>query len=198
MMSACVASNASAQDFTERIDNRVQLTTDGHKAYLKAVDEVFCDDIDYATLVKLYGPSPTGKTTRYSPAECTEIKKRVRTGDPYEQHVSTSYVERQNLNIRMGLRRFTRLTNAFSKKYDNHCCALALYFVFYNFVREHATIKTTPAVAAGIADAPYGMEWIVEMVEERAPKRAVRENQKTPDTLMAQAIPPGPGQTYSP
>lgn len=162
--------NYFMQDLAERIDNRVQLTTDGHKAYLKAVDDAFGDDIDYATLVKLYGNAPQGKTTRYSPAECTGIKKKTRTGNPDEKHVSTSYVERQNLNIRMGLRRFTRLTNAFSKKYENHCCALALYFVYYNFVRKHATLKTTPAVAAGIAAEPYTMEWIVSLVEERAPK----------------------------
>lgn len=162
--------NFFMQDLAERIDNRVQLTTDGHKAYFQAVDGAFGDEIDYATLVKLYGPSPNGRTTRYSPAQCNGTKKKIRTGDPDQKHISTSYVERQNLNIRMGLRRFTRLTNAFSKKYDNHCCALALYFVYYNFIRKHATLKTTPAVAAGLVDEVYTMEFIVSLVEKRAPK----------------------------
>jgi IS1 family transposase len=162
--------NLFMDDLADRLDNRVQLTTDGHKAYLKAVDGAFGNDIDYATLIKLYGPSPTGKTVRYSPAECTGIKKIVQTGNPEKKHVSTSYVERQNLNMRMGMRRFTRLTNAFSKKYENHCHAISLYFVYYNFIRKHATLKTTPAVAAGLATEPYTMEWIVSLIEARAPK----------------------------
>lgn len=162
--------NLFMQDLASRLDNRVQLTTDGHKAYLQAVDGAFGDDIDYAQLVKLYGNAPSGKTTRYSPAECTGIKKKDRTGSPDQKHVSTSYVERQNLNMRMGMRRFTRLTNAFSKKFENHCHALALYFVYYNFIRKHATLKTTPAVAAGLVDEVYTMELIVDLVEKRAPK----------------------------
>ncbi len=157
-------------DLADRLNSRVQLTTDGHKPYLKAVDGAFGNDIDYATLVKLYGPSPNGKTTRYSPAQCNGIKKKTQTGDPDRKHINTSFVERQNLNIRMGMRRFTRLTNAFSKKYENHCHALALYFVFYNFIRKHTTLKTTPAVAAGLVDEPYTMEWIVSLIEENAPK----------------------------
>lgn len=161
--------NFFMQDLAERLDNRVQLTTDGHKAYLQAVDGAFGNDIDYAQLVKLYGQSPNCKTTRYSPAECTGIKKRERTGSPDDKHISTSYVERQNLNMRMGMRRFTRLTNAFSKKYKNHCHALALYFVFYNFIRKHATLKTTPAVAAGLVDEQYKMDLIVNLIEARAP-----------------------------
>lgn len=161
--------NFFMQDLAERLDNRVQLTTDGHKAYLQAVDGAFGNDIDYAQLVKLYGQSPNGKTTRYSPAECTGIKKKERTGSPDDKHISTSYVERQNLNMRMGMRRFTRLTNAFSKKYENHCHALALYFVFYNFIRKHATLKTTPAVAAGLVDEQYKMDLIVNLIEARAP-----------------------------
>jgi IS1 family transposase len=161
--------NIFMQDLAERLDNRVQLTTDGHKAYLQAVDGAFGNDIDYAQLVKLYGQSPNGKTTRYSPAECTGIKKNERTGSPDQKHISTSYVERQNLNMRMGMRRFTRLTNAFSKKYENHCHALALYFVFYNFIRKHATLKTTPAVAAGLVDEVYKMDLIVNLIEARAP-----------------------------
>lgn len=161
--------NIFMQDLAERLDNRVQLTTDGHKAYLQAVDGAFGNDIDYAQLVKLYGNSPNGATIRYSPAECTGIKKTERTGSPDDKHISTSYVERQNLNMRMGMRRFTRLTNAFSKKYENHCHALALYFVFYNFIRKHATLKTTPAVAAGLVDEVYKMDLIVNLIEARAP-----------------------------
>jgi len=149
---------------------RVQLTTDGHRAYLQAVDGAFGNDIDYAQLVKLYGNSPNRATKRYSPAECTGIKKKDRTGSPDDKHISTSYVERQNLNMRMGMRRFTRLTNAFSKEYENHCHALALYFVYYNFIRKHTTLKTTPAVAAGLVDEVYTMELIVDLVEKRAPK----------------------------
>lgn len=158
------------QDLADRLDNRVQLTTDGHRPYLKAVSGAFGNDIDYATLVKLYGPSPNGRTTRYSPAQCNGTKKKSRTGNPDDRHVSTSYVERHNLNMRMGMRRFTLLTNAFSKKYENHCHALALYFVYYNFIRKHTTLKTTPAVAAGLVDEVYTMELIVSLVEKRAPK----------------------------
>ena len=157
-------------DLVDRLDTRVQLTADGHNAYLKAVDGAFGNDHRYATLIKLYGPSHTGKTVRYSPAKCTGTKKNVQTGNPDSKHVSTSYVEHQNLNMRMGMRRFTRLTNAFSKKYENHCHALSLYFVYYNFIRKHTTLKTTPAVAPGLATAPYTMEWIVSLIEARAPK----------------------------
>ena len=154
-------------DLAARLDNRVQLTTDGHKAYLEAVDSAFGDEIDYAQLVKLYGNAPSGKTTRYSPAECTGIKKKVRTGNPEEKKVSTSYVERHNLTMRMSMRRFTRLTNAFSKKFDNHCHALALYFVHYNFCRIHKSLKVTPAMEAGLSDTVRDMEWIVSLIEER-------------------------------
>lgn len=156
-------------DLAARLDNRVQLTTDGHKAYLEAVDGAFGDEIDYAQLVKLYGSQPQGKTTRYSPAECTGIKKKVRTGNPDEKKVSTSYVERHNLTMRMSMRRFTRLTNAFSKKFDNHCHALALYFVYYNFCRIHKSLKVTPAMEAGLSETVRDMEWIVGLIDARAP-----------------------------
>lgn len=156
-------------DLAARLDNRVQLTTDGHKAYLEAVDGAFGNDIDYAQLVKLYGKQPQGNTTRYSPAECTGIKKKVRTGNPDNQKVSTSYVERHNLTMRMSMRRFTRLTNAFSKKFDNHCHALALYFVHYNFCRIHKSLRVTPAMEAGISDTVRDMEWIVGLIDANAP-----------------------------
>ena len=157
-------------DLADRLNHRVQLTTDGHKAYLNAIENPFGNEIDYAQLVKLYGAAPESAKGRYSPAKCTGIKKTVKIGDPEEKLVSTSYAERHNLTMRMHMRRFTRLTNAFSKKYESHCHMVALYTVWYNFIRRHKTLKTTPAVAAGLADAPRGFDFIVELVEARAPK----------------------------
>jgi len=157
---------ALMDDLRARISNRVQLTTDGHKAYLEAVEGAFGGDVDFAQLVKLYGPTATAPG-RYSPAECTGIKKIRVEGDPDPRHVSTSYVERQNLTMRMSMRRFTRLTNAFSKKIDNHIHALALYFAFYNFCRIHKTLKVTPAMAAGITDKLWSLEDIAERIEAR-------------------------------
>jgi IS1 family transposase len=157
-------------DLCARLANRVQLTTDGHKAYLEAVEGAFGGDIDYAMLVKLYGDLG-GKTAerKYSPAECTGIKKRSVEGKPDMAHVSTSYVERQNLTMRMGMRRFTRLTNGFSKKLENHLHMLSLYFVHYNFVRLHKTLRMTPAMAAGVSDTLHDMEWLVGLIDARAP-----------------------------
>ncbi|HHG88926.1 MAG TPA: DDE domain-containing protein [Devosia sp.] len=160
--------NAFMQDVGERLANRVQLTTDGHKAYLEAVEGVFGADVDYAQLIKMYGNAPDAFKGRYSPAECTGIKKRAIEGKPDEKHVSTSYVERMNLNIRMGNRRFTRLTNAFSKKIDNHLHMLSLYFVHYNFCRIHNSLKVSPAMAAGVSDTLHDVEWIVGLIDARA------------------------------
>jgi IS1 family transposase len=160
---------ALMDDLRDRLANRVQLTTDGHKAYLEAVEGAFGGDVDYAQLIKMYGPTPT-PAGRYSPAECTGIKKVRVEGDPDRKHVSTSYAERQNLTMRMSMRRFTRLTNAFSKKVDNHMHALALYFAFYNFTRIHKTLKVSPAMAAGITDHLWSMEEIAEMIEARQAK----------------------------
>jgi IS1 family transposase len=157
-------------DLASRLNNRVQMTTDGHKAYLQAIEGAFGSEIDYAQLVKMFGAAPESAKGRYSPAQCTGIKKTAKIGSPDEKKVSTSYAERQNLTMRMHMRRFTRLTNAFSKKYESHCHSLALYFVWYNFIRTHKTLKTTPAVAAGLADAPRGFDFIVGLVEARAPK----------------------------
>lgn len=153
------------QDLKGRLANRVQLTTDGHKAYMEAVEGAFGGDVDYAQLVKIYGETVEG-VKRYSPAECVGAKKSKISGDPDLCCVSTSFVERQNLNMRMGMRRFTRLTNAFSKKLDNHCHALALYFVFYNFVRIHKTLKVTPAMAAGVTSRLFSMEDIVKITDD--------------------------------
>jgi len=158
-------------DLQRRVVGHMQLTTDGHSAYLQAVEGVFGGDIDYAMLVKQYG-APTGQKgheRKYSPAECTGIKKKVISGTPDESKISTSYVERQNLSMRMGMRRFTRLTNAFSKKLQNHLHMLSLYFAHYNFVRIHKTLKMTPAMAAGVSDTLHDMEWIVGLIDARAP-----------------------------
>ena len=159
-------------DLRSRLANRVQLTTDGHKAYLEAVEGAFGGDVDYAQLIKLYGDSTgqKGHEKKYSPAECTGTKKRRVEGNPDIEHVSTSYVERQNLTMRMGMRRFTRLTNAFSKKLENHLLMLSLYFVHYNFVRIHSSLRMTPAMAAGVSETLHDMEWIVGLIDARAAK----------------------------
>ncbi len=156
--------------------NRVQLTTDGHGAYLDAVEGAFGIDVDFAQLVKLYGSPPAGSSAeaRYSPPKCVGARKERFQGRPDPKHVSTSYVERQNLTMRMSMRRYTRLTNAFSKRIDNHCHALALYFVYYNFVRIHKSLRVTPAMAAGVTDTLRDVEWIVSLIDARAPKPGPR------------------------
>jgi IS1 family transposase len=152
-------------DLAKRLANRVQLTSDGHKPYLEAVEGAFGSDIDYAMLVKVYGPAPEGQR-RYSPAECIGAVKHRVEGNPDPKHVSTSYAERQNLNIRMGNRRMTRLTNAFSKKAANHAHMMAIYFMHYNFVRIHQTLKITPAMAAGVTPALWEMSDMVKVLED--------------------------------
>ncbi len=158
-------------DLAARLANRVQLTSDGHRAYLEAVEGAFGCDVDYAQLVKIYGPTITAPG-RYSPAECTGIRKRTVEGKPDADHISTSYVERQNLTMRMHMRRFTRLTNAFSKKVENHAHAVALHMLYYNFVRIHKTLRVTPAMAAGVTDRLWEIADIAKLVEhaEAAPK----------------------------
>jgi IS1 family transposase len=155
------------RDLQSRLVHRVQLTTDGHKAYLEAVERAFGADIDYAMLIKLYG-APQDEEKRYSPPECVGTRTQVITGAPDEDDISTSYVERQNLTMRMSMRRFTRLTNAFSKKIENHCHALALYFTWYNFVRVHKTLRTSPAMAAGITKSLWSMEDIAALIDKNA------------------------------
>jgi IS1 family transposase len=152
-------------DLRSRLANRVQLTSDGHKPYLTAVDAAFDDDVDYAMLVKLYGADPQAEV-RYSPAKCIGAEKKPKIGNPDAKHISTSYVERSNLTMRMHMRRFTRLTNAFSKKVENHAAAIALHTMYYNFVRIHQTLKVTPAMAAGVTDKLWGMEDLVAMLEQ--------------------------------
>jgi len=153
-------------DLRSRLANRVQLTSDGLRSYLEAVEGAFGGDVDYAQLVKIYGAAPESAKGRYSPAECTgAIKTRIE-GDPDPKYVSTSYVERQNLNIRMGNRRMTRLTNAFSKKAENHAHMMAIYFMHYNFVRIHQTLKITPAMAAGVTKQLWEMSDMVKVLED--------------------------------
>jgi IS1 family transposase len=159
-------------DLASRLANRVQLTTDGHRAYLTAVEVAFGMEIDYAMLVKLYGNEPQGPETRYSPAQCIGAIATSVVGNPDRNHISTSYVERQNLSMRMHMRRFTRLTNAFSKKVENHEHALALYFMFYNFCRVHQTLRVTPAMEAGIADHVWQLREVVELIRTNAAKAA--------------------------
>lgn len=157
-------------DLKERLANRVQLTSDGHASYLVAVDTVFGNDVDYAQLQKIYGPEPQGEK-RYSPAKCLGAKKKEITGNPDEAHISTSFVERQNLTMRMHMRRFTRLTNGFSKKVENHACAVALHSMYYNFVRLHKTLKVSPAMAAGVTDRLWEMTDIVDVLDAFEAKR---------------------------
>lgn len=156
--------NAFMQDVADRLATRVQLTTDGHGPYLNAVEGAFGADVDFATLVKLYGQAPEGQR-RYSPPVCVGARKEHWEGNPDPKHVSTSYVERQNLTMRMHMRRFTRLTNAFSKKVENHAHAVALHFMYYNFVRIHAKLRMSPAMAANVTDRLWEVSDIVALVE---------------------------------
>jgi IS1 family transposase len=161
-------------DVASRLTNRVQLTTDGHAAYLSAVDAAFSrgPGVDYAQIVKIYGTSPEAQR-RYSPPICLGAEKSEIRGTPDPEHISTSYVERQNLSMRMGMRRFTRLTNAFSKKLENHMHALSIYFMHYNFVRIHQTLRVTPAMEAGVTDRLWDLTDIVRIVDEwEAAKRS--------------------------
>ncbi len=152
-------------DLKTRLTHRVQLTTDGHRAYLEAVEGAFGDDIDYAMLVKLYGAAPEGPQVRYSPAECIGIRKTRITGNPDPAHVSTSYSEAMHRQLRMSIKRFARLSNAHSKKLANHCHALALYFVAYNWIKIHTTLRVSPAMAAGLTDKLMEWEELVAIID---------------------------------
>lgn len=151
------------KDAASRIKGRVQITTDGHKAYLEAVEDAFGMDVDYAQLHKIYGASLENET-RYSPAVCIGCDMKTVTGNPDPKHVSTSYVERQNLTMRMGMRRFTRLTNAFSKKFENHAFAVALHFMYCNFVRIHQSLRVTPAMESGLANHAWTLDELVAII----------------------------------
>lgn len=161
------------QDAARRLSNRVQMTTDGLKTYLEAVENAFGCGIDYAQLIKVYGNGGdnTNPETRYSPGKCLGTKKNTIVGKPDEAHVSTSYAERQNQNIRMQNRRFTRLTNAFSKKAEMLAYSIAITFMYHNFVRVHQTLKTTPAIAAGVAKIKWKVEDIVDLLPVEEPKK---------------------------
>ncbi|MGA3236899.1 MAG: DDE-type integrase/transposase/recombinase [Bryobacteraceae bacterium] len=154
---------AFIQDLAGRLAHRVQLTTDGLKMYLTAVADGFGEDIDYAQLVKVYGIADEGEK-RYSPAVCTSCESHPITGNPDPKHINTSYIERQNLTMRMSMRRFTRLTNAFSKKLENHIAAIAIHLVYYNFVRIHQTLRITPAMAAGVTHRLWSLEDLVNLL----------------------------------
>jgi IS1 family transposase len=175
------AASAFVEDLASRLATRIQLTTDGYKVYVDAVEAAFGSQIDYAMLVKMYGDdNPQNRPEkRYSPAECTGTKIVEVSGNPNPKHISTSFVERQNLTMRMHMRRFTRLTNAFSKNLDNHIAAISLHFMYYNFARIHQTLGVTPAMAAGVTDRAWDVEDIVRLLEdaERAAK-ASRDEQR--------------------
>ncbi len=159
-----VTARIFVNDLAGRLANRIQLTSDGLSAYLQAVERAFRGKVDYAQLVKIYGETSEGQK-RYSPAECVGCERRAVVGDPDPKHISTSYIERQNLSVRMGLRRFTRLTNAFSKKIENHTAALAIFYMHYNFVRIHQSLRITPAMAAGVTDRLWSIEDVVSLLD---------------------------------
>lgn len=158
-------------DLRSRLANRVQLTSDGHRAYLEAVEGAFGGDVDYAQLVKIYGASPESAKGRYSPADCIGARKERIEGSPDPAHVSTSYVERNNKTMRMHMRRFTRLTDGFSKKVENHAYAVALHMMYYNFVKVHTKLRMTPAMAAGVSSRLWEIGDIVALIEEEEAKK---------------------------
>ena len=169
------------QDLASRLSNRVQITTDGLKAYISAVEDAFGGEVDYAQLQKIYGAAPSGPETRYSPAECIGAEKRCIQGSPDERHVSTSYVERQNLTMRMSMRRFTRLTNGHSKKVENHAAAIAVHFAYYNFCRVHMSLGKgpdgkgrTPAMAAGIESRKLEIADLIALLPDAEVKAEVK------------------------
>src|SRR5713101_3055032 len=156
---------ALMHDLAGRLAHRIQLTTDGHRVYADAVESAFGSEIDYAMLVKIYGNDRESES-RYSPAECIGCQRAALSGNPNPKHISTSYVERQNLTMRMQMRRFTRLTNAFSKKIENHIASIAIHYMHYNFCRVHQTLRVTPAMEAGIADHIWTIEEVVGLLQE--------------------------------
>jgi IS1 family transposase len=173
------------EDCASRIRNRVQITTDGHKAYLEAVENAFGADIDYAQLQKIYGAVAENET-RYSPARCIGCDMKVVSGNPDPKHVSTSFVERQNLSMRMSIRRFTRLTNAFSKKIENHAAAVAIWFMYYNFARVHQTLRVTPAMESGISNHVWTIEELCALLPKVPSSARLAEKQMVVAALNGQ------------
>lgn len=163
--------NSFMEDLASRVATRIQITTDGHKVYAEAVEGAFGLNVDYAMLIKLYG-APEYFDSRYSPPRCIGIRTAVLSGNPDSEHISTSYVERQNLSLRMSVRRFTRLTNAFSKSYENHCHMVAIYYSYYNFCRVHQTLRVTPGMEAGLADHVWSLEELVSLLEDKGKTKA--------------------------
>lgn len=160
-----VSGEAFVKDLASRLANRIQLSTDGYKVYLTAVEEAFGSEIDFGMIVKVYGHTQDEETRRYSPAQCIGCEKEVIQGNPDRELISTSYIERQNLTMRMNMRRFTRLTNGFSKKIENHMHAIAIHFMYYNFVRIHKTLRCTPAMEAGVTKRLWSIEDIVALLD---------------------------------
>jgi len=156
------------EDLASRLTTRIQITTDGHRAYAEAVEGAFGMQVDYAMLIKLYGTPSDQPDTRYSPAQCIGTRTGVLSRRPDPRHISTSFIERQNLNLRMGVRRFTRLTNAFSKKFENHCHMVAIYHAYYNFCRVHQTLRVTPAMEAGLTDHVWSLEELVTLLDRKS------------------------------
>jgi IS1 family transposase len=156
------------EDLASRVATRIQITTDGLRVYAEAVEGAFGMNVDYAMLIKLYGAPSDSPETRYSPAQCIGVRTATLSGNPDRRHISTSYVERQNLNLRMGVRRFTRLTDAFSKKFANHCHMVAIYHAYYNFCRVHQTLRVTPAMEARLTDHIWTVEELVSLLELNA------------------------------
>jgi IS1 family transposase len=164
------------RDLQDRLTERVQISTDGHGAYLEAMNHTFGDNVDFAQLIKIFRETKHAPG-RYSPAECIGCKTKIISGDPDVAHISTSHAERQNLTMRMSMRRFTRLTNAFSKKFENHCHSLALYFVFYNWMRKHKAHGKTPAMAANLTDKQMTMADLCEILDRREQKQIFQRRQ---------------------
>jgi IS1 family transposase len=160
-------------DVASRVTTRIQITTDGHRVYAEAVLGAFGVDVDYAMLIKLYGKAPDRPETRYSPAACIGTRTGILSGSPDPKHISTSYVERQNLSMRMGMRRFTRLTNGFSKKFENHAHQVALYFMHYNYCRVHSSLRVTPAMEAGLTDHIWTLAELCSLLPERKPNARI-------------------------
>ena len=173
---------AFMKDVASRIDNRIQLTTDGHRVYAEAVENAFGSEIDYAMLVKIYGASGENPESRYSPASCIGCRTGVLAGKPDPKHISTSFVERSNLSMRMGMRRFTRLTNGHSKKVENHGHQVALYFFHYNFCRVHSTLRVTPAMEAGLTDHVWTLGELCALLPTKKP------NARTDKELVLKAL----------
>ena len=157
-------------DLADRLTNQVQLTTDGHRPYLEAVESAFGVNIDYAMLIKIYGSDQTEK--RYSPAKCLGCDARTITGQPNPKHINTSFIERQNWSVRTAMRRYTRLSNGFSRKIENHCAAVALNYFAYNFIKIHRTVRMSPAMAAGVTDRLWEVSDLVALLETSESKKA--------------------------